>query len=259
MAHSKYLLGDVEALYPRLNQTYHYDNSAGDKGLTVPCDPSDVGAKFECNFKMSKAQAVALYKNMAQEYANDRAEGWKDMPPAVDKKDKDGAVLAKGVFKVGDDDLYEVSTQLRGMFGKDVTKPPRQYDAKNALLPEDFELTTGSNVNTQLEFVPYSSPTGSGVSLRLRAIQVLKLAERQAPPAVSPFGSAEGFDAAKTGDGVADGFDDTTVDTAPANDVEAPAPAPKAAAPKASVAKKPTATVDDFNDIDEALDSLDFE
>lgn len=254
MAHSKYLLGDVEALYPRLNQTYAYDKKAGDKGLTVPCEPSEAGAKFECNFKMSKDQAVALYKNMAQEYANDRAEGWPAMPPAVDKMNKDGSVLTKGVFKVGDDDLYEVSTQLKGMFGKEVTKPPRQYDAKNALLPEDFELTTGSNVNTQLEFVPYSSPTGNGVSLRLRAIQVLKLAERKAPPAASPFGSAEGFDAAKTGDGVADGFDDTTVATAPTEDFEAPAPAPKA-----SVAKKPTATVEDFNDIDEALDSLDFE
>ena len=256
MANTKYLLGDVEALYPHLNQTYRFDGSQGDKGLTVPCSATEANAKFSCNFKMSKAKAVDLYKKMKAEYANDRAEGWKEMPAETE------------VFKVGEDGLYEVTTQLKGMFGKDVTKPPRQYDAKNALLPEDFELTTGSTVNTQVEFVSYNSPTGNGVSLRLRAIQVLKLAERKVASAPSPFGEEDGFDVATTGDGFADGFSDTTaaapVAAAPADDFDAPAPAPKAATPKAatpkaSVAKKPTATVEDFNDIDEALDSLDFE
>lgn len=64
-----------------------------------------------------------------------------------------------------------------------------QVDSKNNSLPKDFELTTGSTVNVQISCVPYSM-RDHGVSLRLRAVQVLKLAERED---YSPFGSEEGF------------------------------------------------------------------
>ena len=50
-------------------------------------------------------------------------------------------------------------------------------------------MTSGSTVNVQVSCVPDSMRV-HGVSLRLRAVQVLKLAERED---YSPFGSEEGF------------------------------------------------------------------
>jgi hypothetical protein len=129
---------------------------------------------------MDAAQAKDLYTVMATAY-NARAASEKSWPQKLGK--------ASEVFKKDEDGNYIAKAVLKGAYGADVTKPPVQVDSKNKPLPKDFELTTGSTVNVQVSCVPYSM-RDHGVSLRLRAVQVLKLAERED---YSPFGSEEGF------------------------------------------------------------------
>lgn len=217
----------VEALYPRINQPYRFDKTAGENGKTVPCDAFDEGAKYEMSFSMTKAQAADLYKLMAKTY-KDRADAkWPAMPKASDVFDKD------------DEGMFSMKTSLKAAYGKEATKPPALYDAKNQRLPGDFELTTGSKVNIQFALIPYNM-NSNGISLRLRAVQVIELAESKE---FSPFGSTDGF----TNDGFGvesddedDGFDE-----------------PKADVPKASPKKEKVKEVAD--EIDDALDDLDFD
>jgi len=175
-----HIIRKVVARYPRLNRTYRYDQSAGARGKSVPCDPTADGAKYELQFVMDAAQAKDLYTVMATAY-NARAASEKSWPKKLGK--------ATEVFKKDEDGNYIAKAVLKGAYGADETKPPKQVDSKNNPLPKDFELTTGSTVNVQISCVPYSM-RDHGVSLRLRAVQVLELVERED---YSPFGSEEGF------------------------------------------------------------------
>ena len=50
-------INDVEALWPRINGCYRYDNN---EKRSVPCDAFDDGAKYEISFRMDKARANEL-------------------------------------------------------------------------------------------------------------------------------------------------------------------------------------------------------
>ena len=190
-----HIIRDVQALYPKINQTYKYDSKAGDRGRTVPCPASDDGARYEMSFKMTKPQAQALYAVMEAAYkeAASKEEKW---PAAIPKPAE--------VFKKDEKDssMFVGKTALKGKYGNQFTDPPMQVDSKNQKLPPEFELTTGSRVNLSVVLVPYSM-NGHGVSLRLKAVQVLELAERKP---YSPFDiEDEGFSVDDTG---ATGFED---------------------------------------------------
>jgi len=174
-----YLIERVEILYPRLNRTYRFDQV---ENRSVPCSPLETGAKYETSFRMDGDTAKTLMGYMATEYVAKRKSSWPEKIPMP--------------FVKGEDGLYEGKANLKGSYdGVEKTKAPKQYDSKNSELPEGFELTTGSIASVAVEAVPYSTPSiGTGVSLRLRAVQVI---EYKPYVAVSPFAVLdEGFDVA---------------------------------------------------------------
>jgi|TARA_R110000751_G_scaffold8060_1_gene32642 hypothetical protein len=221
-----HIVRNVLARYPRLNQTYRFDQSVGERGKSVPCDPTADGAKYELQFIMNAAQAKDLYTIMATAYSAKAAaeKGW---PKALGK--------ATEVFKKDEDGNYIAKAVLKGAYGSDTTKPPTQVDAKNSALPKDFELTTGSKVHVQISCVPYNM-RDHGVSLRLRAVQVIELASRDD---YSPFSSEDGYsveDAPVTVSGFE--IDETPVAPAVVDD------AFEDEAPKVRASKKPPVVED---------------
>ena len=54
-------------------------------------------------------------------------------------------------------------------------------DSQGQRLPSDFKLTTGSTVNIYVQFIPYKMGPNSGVSLRLKGVQVIKYNEYTPP------------------------------------------------------------------------------
>jgi len=167
-----YLVNNVEALYPRINKTYRFDNV---ENRSVPCDPLDDGAAYEMSFRMSKDQAKELFTEMAKAYQEKREDKW---PAKLDMP-----------FKKDDDGMFIGKVKLKGAYGKDTTPKPMQCDSRGTDLPDDFLLTTGSTVNVALAFVPYNM-RDHGVSLRLKGVQVVKYVPMQK---ANPFGSVEGF------------------------------------------------------------------
>tara|TARA_R110000744_G_scaffold148823_1_gene261905 strand:+ start:404 stop:1129 length:726 start_codon:yes stop_codon:yes gene_type:complete len=168
---NQYLINNVEALWPRINKTYKFDNA---ENRTVPCDAFDEGAKYETRFRMTKDQAKALFVEMVTAYESKKEKGWPDKFDMPFKKEEDGS--------------YSHKASLKGAYGKDATFKPVQYDSKGVKLPDDFMLTTGSTVNVAVTFTPYNMRE-AGVSLRLRAVQVIKYVPMEA---ASPFGAVEG-------------------------------------------------------------------
>ena len=59
---ANYKIRDVEALWPKINTTYKFDST---ENRSVPCSALDDGAEYSMQFKMSEAQAKALYKEMS--------------------------------------------------------------------------------------------------------------------------------------------------------------------------------------------------
>ena len=171
VSNNQYVVSNVEALWPRINKTYKFDNA---ENRTVPCDAFDEGAKYETRFRMTKDQAKALFVEMVKAYESKKEKGWPDKFDMPFKKEEDGT--------------YTYKASLKGAYGKDATFKPVQYDAKSVKLPDDFMLTTGSTVNVAVTFTPYNMRE-AGVSLRLRAVQVIKYVPMEA---ASPFGAVEG-------------------------------------------------------------------
>jgi hypothetical protein len=169
-------ISNVEALWPRLNTTYRFDNK---EKRSVPCDVFDDGAKYELRFRMSNTQAKKLFSEMKAAYVKKAADSWPEK--------------FNNPFTKEDGGTYTFKSTLKGAYGKDATRKPAQYDATNAKLDDDFLLTTGSTVNIAGVFVPYHADTiGTGVSLRLSAVQVIKYVPMQT---FSPFEATDGFEA----------------------------------------------------------------
>ena len=169
-------IDNVEALWPRLNTTYRFDNK---EKRSIPCDIFDDGAKYEISFRMSNVQAKKLFSEMKAAYTGKAADNW---PEKFDNP-----------FTKGENDTYTFKSTLKGAYGKDATRKPSQYDAANTKLDDGFLLTTGSTVNIAGVFVPYHAVgIGTGVSLRLNAVQVTKYTPVQDH---SPFEATNGFEA----------------------------------------------------------------
>ena len=177
-----YIIKNVKASYPRINQTYKFDPSAGKKGKSVPCDPLADGARYEIDFIMDKDQAKELYGAMAKAYLTTpkRDKEWPEeleMPFKPEKEDGEptGNFIGKAVIK--------------GAYNNEPVAKPREYDSKRNALPEDFLLTTGSTISVAVKLVPYNM-SSTGVSLRLLGVQVLDYIP-YIPP--SPFAEEDGF------------------------------------------------------------------
>ena len=168
---SSYIIENVEALWPRINKPYRFDNA---ENRTVPCTAFDDGAKYEIKFRMTKDQAKALYLEMCKAYEERKEKGW---PEKVDNP-----------FTKDDDGMYVYKATLKGAYGKEATLKPVQVDSNGSKLPEDFMLTTGSTVNVAVIFVPYNMRE-AGISLRLKAVQVIKYVPMESS---TPFGKVEG-------------------------------------------------------------------
>jgi len=170
-----FMINQVEALYPRIDKPYRFDNK---ENRSVPCDVDDDGAKYEINFNMTSDQAKKLFSQMKAAYLERAGNNW---PEKFDNP-----------FKKKEDGLYEHKSILKAAYNGQPTRKPVQYDASNNKLPDDFLLTTGSTVNIAGVFVPYNTKgIGTGVSLRLNAVQVTNYVPYLAS---SPFESTEGFE-----------------------------------------------------------------
>lgn len=173
------IITNAIARYPRLNATYKFDSN---EMKSVKCDPMDDGAAYETQFIMGDEEAKQLHQLCMEAWKNartmDTKKKWPEKPNLLPyKKDEEtGEIIGKA--------------KLKGAYGSDKTQPPKQVDAKRNALPSDFMLTTGSRINIAVTVVPYNTGSVNGVTLRLRSVQVIELAESEAS---DPFSEVDGY------------------------------------------------------------------
>ena len=234
MSTEQHVITNAIAIYPKIDRPYRFDNT---ENRSVPCDALDDGAEYTLQFKTDEDTARALYSYMKALYNERKKSNWPDI---------------KNPFKKTDDGMFQYKASLKGAYNGEKTNKPAQYDAKTQKLPDDFQLTSDSVINIAVVGVPYSASMGAGVSLRLRGVQVIKLAERQS---VSPFSAVDGFDVnesnpfaqsapvSKADD--LDGFDEP----APAEPaIEEPTKVVKKSAPAPAESEDLSAIIDNWDD-----------
>jgi len=123
-------------------------------------------------------------------------------------------------FKKEEDGTYTHKAKLKGAYGNEATRKPAHYDAKGVKLPDDFMLTNGSLVNVAVVCVPYNM-RDNGVSLRLRAVQVVDLKPMKED---NPFTAVDGFEAKEADENP---FEDDAPIEEPKKVATKPAPEPK--------------------------------
>ena len=169
----QYIIKNVEALWPKINTTYHFDSN---EGRSVTCEPTAPNAEFSIQFRMDNDTAKALFTAMSRSYQANKKEKWADK---LERK-----------FVKDDDGMFTHKANLKGAYKNKVTQKPLQFDAKGNRLPDDFLLTTGSTVNVAVQFYPYDMGGKQNVSLRLRAVQVIKYVPVEER---NPFEATDGF------------------------------------------------------------------
>lgn len=164
------IIPKVIALHPRIDKTYHWVKHSDGSEENVPCKPTDNKAAYTLDLVMTAEQVKPLYLDMKAEYEDKKKDDWDAYPPA------------KEVFKAGSefgyDGMYVAKTRLVGAWDDGTTTEIQQFDANNVLLKDGFQLTQDSKINVQVSLVAYkpNNISGHGLSLRLRQVQVEKLA-----------------------------------------------------------------------------------
>jgi len=167
-----YIIENVEALWPKLDRTYAFDQN---KKRSMPCDPREQNAEFSIQFRMNSETAKALFLQMKAHYAANKEDKWPDK--------------LENPFVKDDNGTYTHKANLKGAYKGEVTTKPLQVDSQGTPLADDFQLTTGSTVSVAVSFYAYDFNGKQNVSLRLKAVQVIKYVPMQAR---NPFGAVEG-------------------------------------------------------------------
>ena len=159
------------ALYPRLNQPYHFDATAN---KSMPCSYDTPEAKYECSFIINADQAKDVIKNSIEAFKIAAKPNWQPWAPKSIEE----------VFNADPESDNFILKSVKKTYGED-GKAPIQWLADSSLAPSGFMLTTGSICHAVLTIAPWNYAGRSGVTFRLKAIKVVQLAD--APIATDPF------------------------------------------------------------------------
>ena len=181
-----YRLTDVEALWPRIDRAYAYDKA---QGSSIPVAATDPSGAYEMQVIMREEQAKDLAAKMKEVFNSD--EKTKGKQWIVKKKDPETGLESDKLVKSLEDIFEKVDGVYRAKlkmptYGDPDTKP-KQYMSDGTKAADDFELTTGSIVHVMFRIRTWAYGNKVGIALRPTGVMVVRLAERQDPPAEVMF------------------------------------------------------------------------
>jgi hypothetical protein len=171
----KLMFNDVTLLYPRLDQTYRFNNA---QKKSEACDPKVQGAQWTCTMEVTKAVAAEIKRqcfdhyNECRKHDNKLAEvdfaDFRVFGSKV-KTGEDG----KPVKNDAGDVLVHFRAKKNGTNGKgEMNKAPLVFDADMTPL-DNLGIWSGSVGNVRVLAYPVIDPDGvCGISLLLDVIQV---------------------------------------------------------------------------------------
>lgn len=219
------------AKYPRLNSPDTKFNPEGDYKITLVLNKKEKGVP-EFLKKLESLHAQALRDAQAAAKKGKKVKAAES--PIKAHVDDDGNEVAGSV---------EISAKMKASGkredGTEWTQRPAIFDAFRK--PATVKVGAGSKVKVSVELNPYNSPSlGAGLSLRLKAVQVIDLVEFSGEKSAAGYGfeeeeggfsaeDSEGADDSEsgedTGDDAGDSSDESAEDeTVPEGDTPASTP-----------------------------------
>lgn len=181
--------------------------------LTKPDTKFNPDGEYKISVEIPGAAAQDIVTFLDEQFAASVAKAKKENPG---KKIKEGDVP----YSVNDDTgkvtvRFKLKAKVTPKQGDPFEQRPALFDAKGKPIGADAKIGGGSKVKVAYELVPYyTAIAGAGVSLRLKAVQVIDLVEFSggASSEAYGFGEEEGYEAEDT-PAAQNGFADETSDT----------------------------------------------
>jgi len=181
-----YRLENVEALWPRIDKAYAWNEA---KGQSDETSPTDRDGAYEMKVIIREDQAKDLASKMREVFNTDQKTKGKQW--VITKEDPETGLESQKVVKSledifeKDDGVYRAKLKMP-TYGDPDTKP-KQYMSDGTKAADDFQLTTGSIVHVMLRIKTWAYGKKVGIALRPTGVMVVRLAERQDPPADAMF------------------------------------------------------------------------
>lgn len=181
--------------------------------LTKPDTKFNPDGEYKISVEIPGAAAQDIVTFLDEQFAASVAKAKKENPG---KKIKEGDVP----YSVNDDTgkvtvRFKLKAKVTPKQGDPFEQRPALFDAKGKPIGADAKIGGGSKVKVAYEMVPYyTAIAGAGVSLRLKAVQVIDLVEFSggASSEAYGFGEEEGYEAEDT-PAAQNGFAEETSDT----------------------------------------------
>ena len=181
--------------------------------LTKPDTKFNPDGEYKISVEIPGAAAQDIVTFLDEQFAASVAKAKKDNPG---KKIKEGDVP----YSVDDDTgkvtvRFKLKAKVTPKQGDPFEQRPALFDAKGKPIGADAKIGGGSKVKVAYELIPYyTAIAGAGVSLRLKAVQVIDLVEFSggASSEAYGFGEEEGYEAEDT-PAAQNGFAEETSDT----------------------------------------------
>jgi hypothetical protein len=167
--------------------------------LTKPDTKFNPDGEYKISVEIPGAAAQNIVTFLDEQFEASVAKAKKDNPG---KKIKEGDVP----YSVDDDSgkvtvRFKLKAKVTPKQGDPFEQRPALFDAKGKPIGADTKIGGGSKVKVAYELVPYyTAIAGAGVSLRLKAVQVIDLVEFSggASSEAYGFGEEEGYEAEDT-------------------------------------------------------------
>jgi hypothetical protein len=185
------------AIFPHLHAADTKFDKAGVYSTKQAQEPSPARDSLVSQLETALAESVAEAKKElnAKKPGSGNKIKQADLP-WVEQLDSEGNETGNLVFN------FKMKASGKTREGKEFTQNPKLYDAKGNPLPQGTKIGGGSIIKVAFEINKfYTATVGAGVSLRLKAVQVLDLK------------TWEGGNAASFGFGVEEGFERETMPT----------------------------------------------
>jgi hypothetical protein len=167
--------------------------------LTKPDTKFNPDGEYKVNLELSDPDAIATITSFLDEQtanaiqkAKEENKGKKikesDPPYTVDEE------TGKCVVR------FKLKAKVTPKTGEGWAQKPALFDAKGAPITGSINIGGGTKMKVSYECVPYyTAIAGAGVSLRVRAVQILELVEYgSAGAGAFGFGEEDGYEAAPT-------------------------------------------------------------
>ena len=194
------------AVYPWLNKPDTKFNAAGIYSVTLKLEGAEADTLIEALAPLYQAALDAAKEESGKKKIKEAGVPWKLA------EDEEGNEL-DGVYLFN----FKMKAQLTDKAGSVIDMRPALFDAARKPLPAKTAVWGGSKIKVAFELVPFFvAAVGAGISLRMKAVQVLELVSGGQRDAESyGFDEEDGYVAE---DVAADAGSDTTPATQDAED-----------------------------------------